>query len=225
MFQDRAEAGQQVARCLQAYATHPNAVVLGIARGGVPVAYEIAAALNLPLDVYVVRKLGLPGFPEMAMGAIASGGASGPASGPASGNVRYLNSEIIQKARVSDAEVNQVTEREQRELRRREQEYRGGRSPLVIQGRTVILVDDGLATGATMRVAIRALRQQSPAQIVVAVPVAAPEICGALESEADDVICVKTPQPFCSVSRWYETFPQTTDQEVRELLCQSQYAL
>ncbi len=211
IFQDRAEAGQQVARRLQAYANHPNAVVLGIARGGVPVAYEIATALNLPLDVYVVRKLGLPGYPEMAMGAIASEG------------VRYLNSDVIQQLRVSDADISQITEREQRELCRREQEYRDGRSPLNVRGRTVILVDDGLATGATMRVAIKALRQQNPAQLIIAVPVAAPEICQASELEADEVICVKMPKPLYSVSHWYKVFSQTTDQEVKALLLKSRY--
>lgn len=191
---------------LSSYANRPNAIVLGLPRGGVAVAYEVARALNLPLDVFIVRKLGVPGQEELAMGAIASGG------------VRVLNQAVIGALGLSQAEINEVIRREEQELRRREALYRGQRPPLNLKGKTVILVDDGLATGATMWAAIAAVRQQGPAQVVMAVPVAAPAECDAFKQIADDVVCAITAEPFHAVGLWYEDFPQMTDEEVRALL-------
>lgn len=175
-------------------------------RGGVPVGYEVARALDAPLDVFLVRKLGVPGAEELAMGAIASG------------HVRVLNNSVVRMLTIPQRVIDAVAEREQRELDRREREYRDGRPPVPMAGRTVIVVDDGLATGSTMRAAVEALRLQSPKEIVVAVPVAAPETCEALRREVDRIICGWTPDPFDAVGLWYENFPQTTDDEVRELL-------
>jgi predicted phosphoribosyltransferase len=172
----------------------------------VPVAYEVARALGAPLDVFVVRKLGIPGYEELAMGAVATGG------------VRVLNDEIVRGLGISEDEIDAAVAREQQELGRREQLYRGSRPTPDVAGRTVILVDDGLATGATMRAAVVALRQQHPARIIVAVPTASPDTCEALKAEADDVICAMTPEPFFAVGHWYEDFTQTTDEKVRELL-------
>ena len=180
--------------------------MLALPRGGVPVAYEVARALGAPLDVFVVRKLGVPGYEELAMGAVATGG------------VRVLNDDIVTGLRIPGYLIEAVTAQEQAEVKRRERAYRGGRPPPDMRGRTVLLVDDGLATGATMRVAVKALRQQQPARIVVAVPVAAAETCTALQADADEVVCGITPAPFHSVGRWYEDFSQTTDEEVRDLL-------
>jgi predicted phosphoribosyltransferase len=181
-------------------------VVLALPRGGVPVAAEVARALGAPLDVLLVRKLGVPGHEEYAMGALAPGG------------VRILNDEVVSQLGIPPWSIARATEREMRELERRERLYRAGRGPLQLRGRTVILVDDGLATGATMRAAIAALRILEPARIVVAVPVAARESCEALRQEADEVVCAVMPEPFHAVGLWYEDFPQTSDEEVRRLL-------
>jgi predicted phosphoribosyltransferase len=208
-FRDRAEAGRRLAMDLAQYAHRPDVVVLALPRGGVPVAYEVARALDAPLDVFVVRKLGVPGHEEVAMGAIATG------------DVRVLNESLVRSAGIPRDVIETVTAREREELARRERLYRGQRPPMDIRGRTVILVDDGLATGATMVAAVRALRQRGPAGIVVAVPIAAPETCDAMREEADDVVCTMTPEPFHAVGIWYEDFSQTTDDEVRDLLARS----
>ncbi len=205
-FRDRREAGRRLAARLRKYANRPDVMVLALPRGGVPVGYEVANALGVPLDVFVVRKLGLPGHDELAMGALASGG------------VRVLDEGLIRAARVSDDDINRVTATEQAELERRETHYRGDRGALDLHGTTVVLVDDGLATGATMRAAVAALRQKGPARIVVAVPVAAPETCDAFRDIADEIVCAVTPEPFHAVGLWYDDFSQTTDDEVRTLL-------
>jgi putative phosphoribosyl transferase len=210
LFRDRFEAGRRLAGTLSRYAGRPDVLVLALPRGGVPVAYEVARALSAPLDVFLVRKLGIPGHEELAMGAIATGG------------VRILNEEVVRRLGVPDEVLDAVAAREQVELERREQAYRDGRSPPDVRGRTVILVDDGLATGSTMRAAVRALRAQGPARIVVAVPVGAPETCAEFQDEADDVICAVTPDPFYAVGLWYGDFSQTTDEEVRELLARAE---
>src|ERR671923_1235276 len=196
LFRDRREAGQLLAAKLAGYANRQDVLVLALPRGGVPVAYEVARALNAPLDVFLVRKLGVPGHEELAMGAVATGG------------VRVLNDQVVGGLRIPNYVIDAVAAQEQRELTRRERLYRGGRPPPDIRGRTVILVDDGLATGATMHAAIKALRQQQPARIVVAVPTAAPETCEALRAEVDEVICAITPEPFHAVGLWYEDFSQ-----------------
>ena len=205
-FRNRTDAGRQLAEKLAAYADRPDVLVLALPRGGVPVGFEVARALGAPLDVFLVRKLGVPGYEELAMGAVATGG------------VRVLNDEIVRGLGISDHEIDAAAARELQELARRERLYRGDRPPPDIAGRTVILVDDGLATGATMRAAIAAVRQRQPARIVVAVPTASPDTCEALKAEADDVVCAMTPEPFLAVGHWYEDFTQTTDDEVRELL-------
>jgi len=206
LFRDRREAGRLLAAKLAAYANRPDVLVLALPRGGVPVAYEVARALKAPLDVFIVRKLGVPGHNEFAMGAVASGG------------VRVLNNETVRALRIPEYLIDKVTAQEQQELARREHLYRGNRPAPDVRGQTVILVDDGLATGSTMLAAIKALQQQQPARIVVAVPTAAPETCEELRAEVDDVICAMTPQPFHAVGLWYEDFSQTTDEEVRNLL-------
>lgn len=203
-YGDRQEAGQVLARALDQERGRPGLLVLALPRGGVAVGFEVARALDAPLDVFVVRKLGLPGHEEYAIGAIASGG------------VRVLNSDP--GVTVSPQALARVIEREQAELARREQLYRGGQPPLELQGRTVIVVDDGLATGATMRAAAQAIRRRQPARLVVAVPVGAPETCRSLRAEADAVVCPAMPQPFRAVGLWYRDFPQSTDDEVRLLL-------
>ena len=180
-------------------------LVLGLPRGGVPVAWEVARRLGAPLDVFVVRKLGFPGHEELAMGAIASGG------------IRVLHPDVVAYG-VSRDDIERVTEDERRELERRERLFRGDRPPIRVADRTVVLVDDGLATGSTMRAAVRALRQQGAARIIVAVPIAAPSTCAEMEAEADAVVCAATPQPFRAVGLWYDDFTQTTNDEVRELL-------
>jgi predicted phosphoribosyltransferase len=205
-FRNRTDAGRRLAEKLAAYANRPDVLVLGLPRGGVPVGFEVARVLGAPLDVFLVRKLGVPGYEELAMGAVASGGG------------RVLNDEIVHGLGISEHEIDAAVARELEELARREQLFRGDRPPPDIEGRTVILVDDGLATGATMRAASQALRQQHPARIVVAVPTASPDTCEALKAEADDVICAMTPEPFFAVGHWYEDFTQTTDDEVRHLL-------
>jgi erythromycin esterase-like protein/predicted phosphoribosyltransferase len=208
LFRDRRHAGQLLAAQLTAYANRPDVMLLALPRGGVPVAYEVARALGVPLDVFVVRKLGIPGYEELAMGAIATGG------------VRVLNEQLVKRLGIPDQIIDSVTARERQELMRRERLYRDGRPSPDVRDRTVILMDDGLATGATMHAAIKALRQLKPARIVVAVPIAAPETCGQMKTEADDVICAVTPDPFHAVGLWYQDFSQTTDEEVRALLAQ-----
>ncbi len=211
-FPDRREAGARLAERLQAYANRPDVIVLALPRGGVPVGFEVAEALRVPLDLFVVRKLGVPGQEELAMGALASGG------------TRVLDDELIRMAAVSDGDVERVTALASEELSRQERRYRGDRPFPNVSGKTVILVDDGLATGSTMRAAVHALRSQRPAAIVVAVPVGAPETCDALRAIADDVVCVETPNPFRAVGLWYEDFSQTTDDEVHAFLDRARHA-
>jgi putative phosphoribosyl transferase len=211
-FRDRIDAGQQLAAKLRDYANRPDVLVLALPRGGVPVAFEVAQALNAPLDVFLVRKLGLPGHEELAMGAIASG------------NVVVRNSEVMDRLGIPERVIADVAAREQRELERRERAYRDDRSAPDVRGKTVLLVDDGLATGATMRAAAAALREQDPDRIVVAVPTAAPETCDDLREEVDDIICAITPEPFYAVGLWYDDFSQTSDDEVRDLLARARQA-
>jgi predicted phosphoribosyltransferase len=208
-FTDRYEAGRELARLLGHYAHRPDVWVLGLPRGGVPVAYEVARALGAPLDVLVVRKLGVPGHEELAMGAIAPGG------------VRVLNQGLLEQLGIEPRELERVERRERAELERRQQAYRGPRPFPDLRGKSVILVDDGLATGASMRAAVLALRAMNPARIVVAVPVAPPDTCEALLEVADEVKALRQPEPFRAVGLWYEHFPQTSDEEVQELLRRS----
>jgi putative phosphoribosyl transferase len=208
-FRHRQDAGQQLTEALLHYSQRPETLVLALPRGGVPVAYEVARTLKLPLDVFIVRKLGVPGHEELAMGAIATGG------------VRLLNREVVQGWHIPQDVIDHITHIEHEELRRREELYRAGRPPINVKGCSVILIDDGLATGATMYAAIIALRQQQPARIVVAVPVAVREICDEFGKQVDEVICLESPEPFRAVGLWYEDFSQTTDDEVRELLSQN----
>jgi predicted phosphoribosyltransferase len=205
-FRDRREAGKTLAQRLSAYSEHPHGLILALPRGGVPVAYEVAGALTLPLDIFIVRKLGLPGREELAIGAIATR------------DVRVLNKDIIRMLSIPEEVINLVAKREGQELQRREKLYRGDRPPPKIRDRTIILIDDGLATGASMRAAVAGLRAQHPARIVVAVPAAAAETCDMLKLEVDEVVCAITPEPFYGVGRWYEDFSQVTDEEVRVLL-------
>jgi len=205
-FPDRAEAGRFLATKLSKYSGRDDVIVLGLPRGGVPVAYEVARALRVPLDVFIVRKLGVPGFEELAVGAIASGG------------VRVLNEDVARALPNANEIIEAVTKRETAELERREQEYRDGRPAPDLQGETVILIDDGLATGATMRAAVKALRQRGAAKIVVAVPVGPPDTCREFEDEADEVVCASAPEFFQAVGQYYEDFSQTSDEEVRDLL-------
>jgi putative phosphoribosyl transferase len=205
-FADRHEAGVRLAAQLRQFAGRSDVVVLALPRGGVPVGSEVARALGAPLDVFVVRKLGLPGHPELAMGAIASG------------DVRVLNEDVVRWYRIPESAIEAVTRAERAELERRERAYRDGRAPVPIEKRTVILVDDGLATGSTMRAAVLAVRRLHPARVVVAVPVGARETCEALRDTADEVVCAFVPEPFSAVGLWYADFSQTTDEEVRHLL-------
>ncbi|WP_232220903.1 phosphoribosyltransferase [Deinococcus geothermalis] len=205
-FLDRRDAGEQLASRLLSLHPWPSTTVLALPRGGVPVAYEVAYALRAPLDVFLVRKLGLPGHEEVAMGAIASGG------------VRVLNEEVVRRAGVTPQALAAAEEREKAELARRERAYREGRTPAPLEGRTALLIDDGIATGATLRAGLKALRAFSPARVVVAVPVAPPEVCHALRAEADEVVCLLTPPNFMAVGQFYRDFGQTTDEEVRDLL-------
>ncbi len=209
IFQDRTDAGRQLAEELLSYAGRDDVIVLALPRGGVPVAFEVAQRLGVPLDVFVVRKLGVPGHEELAMGAIASGG------------VRVLNEDVLYVLPDAQSIVEMVTAIEREELKRRERDYRGDRPAPEVRGRTVILVDDGLATGATMRAAAAALRQQGAAKIIVAVPVGAPSTGHEIRSVADEVVCLQTPGSFMGVGQYYEDFSQTTDEEVRELLAAS----
>ena len=205
-FADRRHAGAVLAGQLHHIAGRHDLVTLALPRGGVPVAYEVARALGAPMDVFVVRKLGLPGHPELAMGAIASGG------------VRVMNEDVVDWYRPSAAAIEAVSRAEQAELERREHLYRDHRPPVPVEGRTVILVDDGLATGSTMRAAVLAVRRLRPARVIVAVPVGAHETCQALRKIADEVVCALMPQPFSAVGLWYTDFSHTTDNEVRDLL-------
>lgn len=206
LFRNRADAGRALGERLAAYAGRPNLRILGLPRGGIPVAFEVAKSLDAPLDVFVVRKLGVPGHEELAMGAIATGG------------VRIVNQDVVSALGVSKETLDRVAEAEQAELVRREDAYRGSRPPLDVRGATVILVDDGLATGATMRAAVAAVRRQQPARVVVAVPVAAPATRDEFTREVDEIVCVATPDPFLAVGRFYDDFSQTTDGEVHDLL-------
>ena len=210
-YRDRRDAGRVLATLLGSYADRAEVTVLGLPRGGVPVAFGVALALGAPLDILLVRKLGVPGFAELAMGAIASGGA------------RFLNADVIRTNHVPPAAVEAVTASEWRELERREQRYRGSGPEPDLTGRTVILVDDGLATGATMRTAIEAVRTRSAARIVAAVPVGARETCAAIGRIADDVICALSPEPFDAVGLWYEDFRATSDDDVVALLQEARH--
>lgn len=212
-FRDRRDAGRKLAQKLLQYAGHPDVIILALPRGGVPVAYEVALALNVPLDVFIVRKLGLPAQEELAIGAIASGG------------IRVLNEDIVRPLNIPEEVIDHVAQRELRELQRRERIYRGDRPAPEIRDRTVILIDDGLATGASMRAAVAGLRTQNPKRVVVAVPTASPETCEAFEAEVDEIVCAITPEPFLGVGRWYEDFSQTTDEGVRLFLQEIQRQL
>lgn len=212
-YRDRVEAGRLLAEHLRRYAGDPPPLVLALPRGGVPVGAEVARALGAPLDVFVVRKLGVPGQEELAMGAIASG------------DVRVLNDEVVRALRIPAQLIDAVAAQETRELHRRELRYRGDRPPPDVRDRSIILVDDGLATGATMRAAVAALRLQKPARLVVAVPVAAASTCEELRAEVDDIVCALTPEPFHAVGLWYENFEQTTDDEVYTLLEETRRAV
>jgi len=213
VFRDRTDAGRALAERLMKYANQPDILVLALPRGGVPVGFAVASALRAPLDVFLVRKLGVPGHEELALGAIASGG------------IRVFNEDVIERLQIPDEVIDQVTLQEQKELQRRERAYRGTRPAADISHRTIILVDDGLATGASMRAAVMAVRERQPRQIVVAVPVGAPDTCEELKEETDEVICVDMPEPFHGVGAWYNDFSQTTDEEVRELLLQAEQRL
>lgn len=205
-FKDRTDAGKYLAAQLESYKDSNDVLVLALPRGGVPVAFEVAQSLRAPLDIFLVRKLGVPGHEELAMGAIATGG------------VRVLNDDVVDYLQIPNEIIDAVADQEMWELKRREQLYRGDRSEPDVKNKTVILVDDGLATGSTMRAAAAALRQQTPAKIVVAVPVSAPQTCNEYRMGVDEIICAATPEPFYGVGQWYLDFSQTTDDEVRELL-------
>jgi putative phosphoribosyl transferase len=205
-FRNRAEAGRALAAELRAYACRENAIVLGLPRGGVPVAAEVARELGAPLDVFLVRKLGVPGREELAFGAIASGGA------------RVLNRDVVASLGIDSETIEAVAAREQTELERRAEAYRGTAEPPEVRGRTAILVDDGLATGASMRAAVEAVRGLEPERVVVAVPAAAPQTCDELAADVDEIVCLLRPEPFFAVGMWYADFSETTDDEVRALL-------
>lgn len=209
LFTDRTHAGMELAKALAAYTDHPDSIVLALPRGGVPIAFEIAKVLHAPMDVFIVRKLGAPGQPELAMGAIASGG------------LRVMNDDVLRMLRVDEATIAATVAEEQKELERRERLYRGNRPAVKIADKTVIVVDDGIATGATMRAAVRALKAQQPARLIVAIPTAAVDTCNLLRQEVDEVVCLATPEPYIAVGRWYRDFAQTSDAEVQALLAQS----
>ena len=210
-FRDRTEAGKLLAKQLIAYTNQHNVLVLALPRGGVPVAFEVARALHAPLDVIIVRKLGVPGQEELAMGAIASGG------------VRILNNDVVRFLGITKEIIDKMATKEQLELERRERLYRGDRPAYDVRGRTVILVDDGIATGATMHAAVAAIKQQQPTRIIIAVPTAAPSTCDEFANEVDELVCVIRPEPFIAVGYWYRQFSQTTDEEVRSLLAQANH--
>lgn len=211
-FRDRRHAGVELASRLSHLEGRHDVVVLALPRGGVPVAYEVARALEAPLDIFVVRKLGLPVHRELAMGAIASGG------------VRVLNDEVIAWYRIPQHVIDEVTREEEAELGRREREYRDGRPPVDLRDRVVVLIDDGLATGSTMKAAVQAVRARGPSRVIVAVPVGSPDTCSALADIADEIVCARSPARFAAVGQWYREFSQTTDAEVRELLASSEAA-
>jgi len=208
-FSDRRAAGRRLAQALETYAGRDDVIVLALPRGGVPVAYEVAHGLDAPLDVFLVRKLGTPGQPELAMGAIASGG------------IVVVNPDVLRMLQLPQSTLDIAARREAVELERREKAYRGDHPRPVLEGRVVILVDDGLATGSSMRAAVRAVHAQKPRRIVVAVPVGAPSTCVELGQEADEVICLETPEHFAAVGNWYEDFSQTEDEEVQDLLARA----
>jgi putative phosphoribosyl transferase len=212
IYRDRIDAGRQLAAQLNDYVNRDDVLVLALPRGGVPVAYEVAKALHVPLDIFLVRKLGVPGQEELAMGAISTGG------------VRVLNDDVVNYLGIPGEVIDAVTADELRELERRERAYRGDRHEPNIHGKTVILIDDGLATGSTMRAAAAALRQKSPGRLIVAVPVSASQTCDEYRMGVDEIICAKTPEPFLGVGRWYKDFSQTTDEEVRQLLAKAEAA-
>jgi predicted phosphoribosyltransferase len=209
IFHDRTDAGRALAKQLDGYAGRRDVVVLALPRGGVPVGYQVAEALGAPLDVFLVRKLGTPGHRELAMGAIASGG------------VRVVNDEVVRWLNIKPEQIEMVAREEEQELIRREAAYKAGRPPTPVKGQVVILVDDGLATGSTMKAAVLAVKQRAPDHVIVAVPVGAPETCRDLRQFADEVICASTPEPFSAVGQWYVLFDQTSDDEVRELLARA----
>lgn len=208
-FTDRRHAGRVLASRVTKYAGRDDVIVLALPRGGVPVAYEVAAALSAPMDVFLVRKLGTPGHRELAMGAIASGG------------VRVVNQDVVQWYGISEAAIDRIAREEQEELERRERVYRDDRPAPDLANKIVVLIDDGLATGSTMRAAVQAVRARRPARVVIAVPVGAPQTCAELAVSADEVICARMPEPFSAVGQWYLNFEQTDDAEVRELLQKS----
>lgn len=209
IFKDRRHAGQLLAGSLGKYSDRPDVIVLGLPRGGVPVAFEVARRLHAPLDVMVVRKLGFPGWEELAMGAIASGG------------VRVINEEVVRNSNITAASIERAAAVELEELQRREMSYRGHTGAPEVKGKIVILVDDGIATGSTIRAAVQALRQQEPAKIVVAAPTAATDSCDMLQPMVDELVCVMRPIHFRAVGQWYQNFEQTTDSEVRRLLAEA----
>jgi predicted phosphoribosyltransferase len=206
IFRDRTDAGKYLATKLLSYKDRQDVLVLALPRGGVPVAFEVAQALRVPLDIFLVRKLGVPGHEELAMGAISTGG------------VRVLNEDTVDYLNIPEHIIDSIAAEELKELKRRERAYRGNRPEPDVKGKTVILIDDGLATGSTIRAAAQALRQQQPARIIVAVPVSAPETCDEYRIGVDEIICAVTPEPFVGVGMWYLDFSQTTDEEVRDLL-------
>ncbi len=206
IFRNRSEAGKLLAQSLSAYANSSEVLVLGLPRGGVPVAFEVAKALQVPLDICLVRKLGVPGYKELAMGAIASG------------HVIFINEDVVQSLGISQEAIEKVIAAERRELKRRERVYRSGQPAPNIKGKTIILIDDGIATGSTIRAALATLRQQQPQKIVLAIPVAPPEACHSLKAEVDELVCLLAPEWFCAIGLWYEDFAQTTDSQVRQLL-------
>lgn len=209
LFDDRRAAGEALAAELTRYRGRADVVALALPRGGVPVAYEVARALEVPLDVMIVRKLGVPGQEELALGALASGG------------IRVLNRDIIRALGIDEDDIEAVARRERQEIERRARAYRGDRPPPELAGQVVIVIDDGIATGATMRAAVAALRQRRPARLIVAVPTASTEACEHLRREADEVVCLATPEPYMAVGRWYRHFDQTSDEEVRTLLAKA----
>lgn len=208
-FADRVDAGRRLAEVLGDYQGRGDLVVYGLPRGGVPVAAEVARALDAPLDVLIVRKLGVPGQPELAMGAVASGG------------VRVLNEEVLRQINVTEEQVDRITEEQRREVREREERFRGDAEVPEVEGKTALVIDDGIATGSTMRASIEALRELGPERIVVAVPIASHSACNDMEKLADEIVCLETPNPFHAVGAWYDNFDQTTDSEVRRLLQQA----
>lgn len=205
-FRDRADAGRYLAERLKKYAGDNNTLVLGLPRGGVVVAFEVARGLGVPMDIFLVRKLGVPGYEELAVGAIASGG------------ILEINQDVAQSIQISRARIEEIAAKETKELKRREQAYRGSRPPIKVEGRTIVIIDDGLATGATMRAAVEALRKQNPYKIVVAVPVASIEACNEFRTKVDEIVCGITPAYFNAVGAWYDDFGQTSDEEVVHLL-------